>query len=96
MFYVTVNKRGQLYHEWAEYYSDTFNPETEVSEIILFSPKGKTYTEKKESVSEIAKRFQSENESGLSWGEIAEINSWFEKMGRRYGLLKEFAEMGII
>lgn len=30
-----------------------------------------------------------------SWGELAEYQSRFEKLGKRYGLLKEFRENGI-
>lgn len=35
-------------------------------------------------------------EKGYSWGEIAEIQAYFEKQAKRYGLLKEFRENGII
>ena len=31
-----------------------------------------------------------------SYEEVAEKHAYFEKMGRRYGLLKEFRENGII
>lgn len=31
-----------------------------------------------------------------SWGELAEWDAYFEKLGRRYGLLTEFRENGII
>ena len=34
-------------------------------------------------------------EFSLSWGEYCEISAWFEKMGKRYGLLREFRENGI-
>ena len=30
-----------------------------------------------------------------SWGELAVFQDYFEKMGRRYGLLKEFRENAI-
>ena len=30
-----------------------------------------------------------------SYGELAEFGEYFEKLGRRYGLLKEFRENGI-
>ena len=36
-----------------------------------------------------------ENEN-YSYGELAEDLMYFEKMGKRYGLLKEFRENGII
>ena len=31
-----------------------------------------------------------------SWGECAEFWAYFEKLARRYGLVKEFRENGII
>lgn len=31
-----------------------------------------------------------------SWGELAEICAYFEKLARRYGLTEEFRENGII
>lgn len=31
----------------------------------------------------------------LSWGELAMFQDYFEKLGRRYGLLAEFRENGI-
>lgn len=34
-------------------------------------------------------------EKNLSWGECAYYGSMFEKLGRRYGLLREFRENGI-
>lgn len=33
--------------------------------------------------------------AGLSWGELAEIQNRFERLGRRYGLLREFRENAI-
>lgn len=32
----------------------------------------------------------------LTWAELAEATFYFEKIGKRYGLLKEFKENGII
>lgn len=36
------------------------------------------------------------SEKNYSYGELAEIESYFYKMGKRYGLLKEFKENAII
>lgn len=35
-------------------------------------------------------------ENVYSWGEISYWNNYFYKLGKRYGLLKEFEENGII
>lgn len=34
--------------------------------------------------------------SAVSWGELAQWQEHFTRLGRRYGLLREFAENGII
>lgn len=34
-------------------------------------------------------------EKSMSWGELAEAQSYFEKLGKKYGLLAEFRENGI-
>lgn len=59
--------------------------------------KMKTYQERKEAAREQAIEFQlTFNERAYSWGELATLTGYFEKMGKRYGLLKEFRENGII
>ena len=35
------------------------------------------------------------SEEELSYGELAEKNDYFERLGRRYGLLREFKENAI-
>ena len=62
----------------------------------MFEIKDGSYNDKKEQVRDIAQRFQSILEPGLSWEEIAIIQTWFERNGKRYGLIKEFRENGII
>ena len=61
------------------------------------NPKGKTYAEKKDYLRELAIDFQS-NFSSLCWSEfeLAVIRNYFYVNGKRYGLLKEFKENGII
>ena len=82
---------------WGEYHRDTFSPNTENIEILVLSIKGKTYTEKKASAESIAIDW-SHNFMGLNWsyGELAEVYNFFEKVGKRYGLLKEFKENCIL
>lgn len=55
------------------------------------------YAQKKEQIREQAIEWQeSWNDNCYSYGELAFYSDYFEKMGRRYGLLKEFQENAII
>lgn len=56
-----------------------------------------TYAERKNAAREKAMRYQNTIiEFNLSWGEMAELQAMFERLGKRYGLLQEFKENGII
>lgn len=82
---------------WKEWHKNTFSPDCEDITILNFTIKGKNYTERKEAAAQLAKDWQNYF-AGLSWsyGEIAEIETFFEKIGKRFGLLKEFRENCII
>lgn len=57
---------------------------------------GKTYAEKKENLRNFAIEWQQDSaENSFSWTEIAYWQGWFERMGRRFGLLNEFRGNGI-
>ena len=54
------------------------------------------YQKAKERAREEAIQWQFDFDSRCySWGELAYFQDYFEKLGRRYGLLKEFKENGI-
>lgn len=56
----------------------------------------KTYQQRKAEIRDEAIQWQAEfSEHNYSWGELAVWGAYFEKMGRRYGLLTEFREHGI-
>ena len=56
----------------------------------------KTYQEKKEEARDKAIDWQLwSSEVSMSWGECAYWCSYFTRLGRRYGLLREFHEEGI-
>ena len=56
----------------------------------------KSYQQLKSEAREQAIDWQDEaSEQNLSYGELAEAGEYFEKLGRRYGLLQEFRENGI-
>lgn len=57
----------------------------------------KTYQERKEIARQEAIDWQIDfGNHNYSWGEIAQFSNHFYKCGKRYGLLKEFRENGII
>lgn len=64
--------------------------------VLPFRITGKTYAERQESLRNLAIDFQSANDGDtdfqLSMGEIGVVEEYFERMGRRYGLLREFRE----
>lgn len=56
-----------------------------------------TYQKNKEKVRNFAIKWQSEfGDHNYSLGELASFENYFEKMGRRYGLIKEFKAECII
>ena len=55
-----------------------------------------TYQQKKEQVRNEAIDWQDEQaDMSLSYGELADAQERFERLGRRYGLLQEFRENAI-
>lgn len=57
----------------------------------------KTYQQKKAEAIDEAIEWQNNFEKrNYSWGEIAYVSNHFEKLARRYGLVREFKENGII
>ena len=68
--------------------------------ILYFIPlqiSGFTYQEKKAECEHLAKIWQESNGEFIGWsyGELATIQEFFERNGKRYGLLKEFRENAI-
>ena len=72
-----------------------FPPDIDVVEMYELSVKGKTYQERKGYLEELAKDIQHADEGGLSWGECWLLTDFFERNGKRFGLLREFRENGI-
>lgn len=55
-----------------------------------------TYKQQKEKARELAVQWQHDfANNNYSWLDLANFTSFFTKLGRRYGLLKEFRENGI-
>lgn len=65
---------------------------------IPFSVSGKTYQERKANLEQLAIDFQladAEVSGGLSYGELADVGAFFNRAGRKLGLIREFRENGI-
>ena len=84
------NEGLQLFH------SKTFTPDSFVYLLSLGNIKGRNYKEKKQAARDLAIEYSNNIYGGLSYGECAEISNFFEKIGKRYGLLEEFRENCII
>jgi len=91
-FYSNYEESG--YKLWFE---ETFSPNTKNIKILDFKIHGKNYQERKNSLEELAKDWEN-NFAFLSWTyrELAEIQDYFYKNGKKYGLLQEFKENAII
>ena len=99
MFYAKLKQDGKetgvLYEDFQDYISDTFSPEVETVVIIPFTVHGSNYAERRENVRETAIDFQAADCGGLYMSDYGLICDWFTKMGKRYGLLREFRENAI-
>ena len=55
------------------------------------------YAKRKAEVREEAIRWQNDfGEHNYSYGELADFSDYFTRLGKRYGLLREFRENGVI
>ena len=89
------NEHANLYFDWNSFHADTFSPECEIIQLLEFAIHGKSYKERKGCLKDLAIEFSHNAICGLSYGEICHIQNFFETMGRRYGLLREFKENAI-
>ena len=56
-----------------------------------------TYKEQKQKARELAVQWQYDfANNNYNWEEISEFTDFFTKLGKRYGLLKEFRENGVL
>lgn len=84
-----------LFFSLEQYFKATFSPLIEYDSVV-FSVRGNTYQERKNHCRNIAIDYQNMFENGLSYGEISIIEQWFYVNGKRYGLLTELRENGIL
>ena len=85
-------EHANLYFDWNSFHADTFSPDCEIIQFIEFVVHGKNYEERKNSLRDIAIEYSYDAIGDLSYGELYHIQNFFETMGKRYGLLREFRE----
>ena len=110
IYYAYVNPltgeavKGGICSTWAEYHNITFAP-LPVTDypgiehnifVTDFKAKGVDYHEAKEDARRIVIDLLDNAAPDLSYGEICDIAAELERIGKRYGLLKEFRENGLI
>lgn len=84
---------------WNCTHSRTFSPVVDILFITDFKIKGKNYKERKESARSLAIELQRtfiDYDIYTSYSEVMQLSNIFERIGKKYGLLKEYNENGII
>lgn len=96
MIYAVINGNETLFDTWEEYNTATFSPATESRIITDFVVSGKDYASRKACARDIGVEISHTNEGGLAWSEYTFICMMLEKIAKRYGLVEEFRENGLI
>lgn len=96
IYYNEETNSGGLCYSYGELYRATFTPE-EWEIVILDKLKG-NYNNKQAALRDKAIATQQAIASldYIGYNELIDIEQYFTKYGKRYGLLKEFRENGII
>lgn len=90
------NEQEKLFTCWYEYHSRYFNPEVKEVKTLVLESKGKSYSERKAHIIELADNFKNENLSGLTFLESQRIVEFFEAYSKTYGLRKVLVQCNII
>ena len=96
MIFAVIDNIASVFSTLPEYHAATFSPDRDISAVIPLKVHGSTYAQRRESLRNLAIDVQSADNGGLSCGEYAILAAYFTRMGRYYGLLREFREEGII
>lgn len=87
----------KTYTRYADYYKDTFCPDNETLWVTDFKIRGFDYARKKAYAEDIGINFSYARSTWYpSWGEFAEVTSKLENIAKKYGLVTEFHENGLI
>lgn len=83
-------------NEISIFHAAAFTPDIEY-QILPLKISGKTYAERKNAARDLAIEYKTMTTcGGLSYGELSAISAYFENIARRYGLIQEYRENGII
>ena len=106
LFAIIQNKSNNIitmhvYNNCSELITDSFSPDSVTLWLLNtdIPPKGKTYNIKKSRLRSKAISYSysiGEISNGVSMNELLLIQDYFTRYGKRYGLLKEFKQNGII
>lgn len=81
---------------WDQVHAVLSSPAVTPCFIFDFKIKGRNYQERKNYARNMAQFFQSSAAPGLYWSELAELGAAWEKIARRYGLIDEFKNEGLL
>ena len=90
--FVVIDGIASVFTSAEEYHAATFSPDCIIEHPHTLTIKGKSYQERRENLRNLAIDIQSADNGGLSCMETAILQWFFEKNGRKYGLLTEFRE----
>lgn len=97
MLFAVVNGKPEVFTGFDEFYKATWSPENEYTFLTDFHIRGKNYASRKNYARNLAKEVQQVTSNGsLTYSELAYIGAAMGKIARRYGLVREFKENGII
>lgn len=85
-----------LYYNMSDWIRDSFSPDY-IYNTISFKITGKTYEQRKAAARDLAITYQNIFSSlYIDMWEYSDITNYLERVAKRYGLIKEFRENGII
>ena len=96
MIFAVIDDTASIFDTWPEYHAATFSPDCTVSACIPLQLHGSTYAARRDSLRTIAQDIQTADNGGMSYSEAADMAEWLTTNARRYGLVNEFRDNGII
>lgn len=93
-----IDGEAGIFYSFDDFLKATFSPFSNYKILKLGDIHGNTYNERKNNARDIAIEYSLNFEvftKGLSYSEIFVIENFFYKIGKRFGLLREFRENAI-